>query len=441
MENGGKPGALAGKKIVVGVSGSIAAYKACELCSRLAKAGASVRVAMTAGAARFVQPLTFETLTQHPVYTGVFGDTKSYEMEHISWAKWADAVLIAPATADLLARMAAGMADDAVLSLVLSCSGPVIVAPAMNTQMLNHPATVENLARLRARGVQVIEPDSGMLACGDTGPGKLADPAHIVEVLPALMAHGSGVASPQPSLAVSSELVDSELPADDSLTGKTVLVTSGPTHEYLDPVRFLTNPSSGKMGSALAREAGRRGARVLFITGPVGPAGLPGGGAEIHKVTTAEQMHDAVMRLAPGADILVFAAAVSDFRVESAPAQKIKRTGNSLTLPLIENPDISQAVGATKRAGQITVGFAAETDNLEQNALGKMDKKKLDMIVANNVSNPRIGFERDVNAVTIYQRGRDPILVSERPKQEVAVEVFNAIAGLAAQASAESTAG
>lgn len=430
---------LEGRRIVVGVTGGIAAYKACDLCSQLARAGAQVRVAMTAAATRFVGPLTFETLTGHPVYTSVLDRPGSWEMEHISWAKWADVLLVAPASANTLAKMAAGLADDPVSTLCLSFEGPVVVAPAMNTVMLRHPATTSNLDVLRSRGVHVIGPAEGLLACGDTGAGKLATVDTIMAFLrdtPALWQGERpirGATRPQvpepPPVAVAPEAPVA--PRDSTLAGKTVLITSGPTHEFLDPVRFLTNPSSGKMGAALATEALRRGARVHLVSGPVPQAHLPGG-AEIHRVTTAEQMLSAVKSFADGVDIFVFCAAVSDFRVVNPPTQKIKRTGNSITLTLVENPDIAHAIGCHKKPGQLTIGFAAETDDLETHALGKMERKRLDAIVANDVANPRIGFESDSNEVTIYLRDGSRVFVPHADKSEVARRIFEVVVGLPA---------
>lgn len=457
------------KHVVLCVTGGIAAYKAAELCSQLRKAGAHVRVAMTESAKQFVAPLTFEALTQHHVYSAVLHDERSYEMEHISWAKWAEILLIAPASANIIAKLAHGLADDAVSTLALSFPGQTIVAPAMNTQMLAHPATAHNLELLRSRGVQIIEPATGMLACGDVGPGKLAGVDDILHAIQQMAAdiperpsqdvyrsveisappaehveHGEAANGDAPT-ATQRTAVQSAMQGlrsvefadrDDSLKGRTVLITSGPTHEYLDPVRFLTNPSSGKMGYALAREAARRGATVHFVTGPVAPSMLPTDCAKIHRVETAEQMLNKVRSLVEGVSIFVFAAAVSDFRVANPPEQKIKRTGNSMTLPLIENPDIAQAIGHIKQPTQLTVGFAAETNDMEANAVGKMNRKKLDAIVANDVANPRIGFDRDENEVTIYLRNGARVQVSRRPKSDVAREIFDCVISLFSEPAA-----
>jgi len=436
--------ALDGKRIILGVSGGIAAYRAAELCSLLRKQGAVVRVVMTQAAKQFIAPLTFETLTQQPVYTDVFEQPRAFEMEHISWAKWGDAFVVAPATANILAKMAAGIADDALTTLYLSFTGPVVVAPAMNTKMLEHPATQANLATLQQRGVRIVSPAVGRLACGDEGAGRLAEPQDIVRAVEDVLAGKPSAASPspaQPSSATAPEAAGeiaasgtrAEGKRDTSLAGRVVVITSGPTHEYIDPVRFITNPSSGKTGAALAREAARRGAEVHLVTGPVAAALLPVDCARIHKVTTAQQMLMAVEALAGRADIFIFAAAVSDFRVAKSVDSKIKRTGKSIMLPLVENPDIAQAIGAHKRPGQVTIGFAAETDDLEANALSKLARKRLDAIVANDVANPRIGFESDDNEVTIYLQNGEKRFISRRPKDEIAKAVLDVATQLLAQ--------
>lgn len=439
-------------RVVLAVTGGIAAYKAAELCSQLRKAGAEVRVAMTRSATRFVAPLTFETLTQYPVYLSIFAQPKSWEMEHISWAKWGDVLVVAPASANTIAKMANGIADDAVSTLYLSFRGRTLVAPAMNTAMLDHPATVHNLQVLRQRGVAIVEPQTGMLACGDEGAGKLAAVEEIVSRLREMdlsssadraqqvhdehaavgdNGHDSDALMQKPQTSVQAAirgLAGAEYAdRDDTLAGRVVLVTSGPTHEYLDPVRFLTNPSSGKMGAALAREAARRGATVHLVSGPVAASSLPSEAAKIHKVITAEQMLRTVRSLADEVNIFIFAAAVSDFRVANPPSQKIKRTGNTISLPLVENPDIAQAIGYAKRPGQVTIGFAAETSDLETNAVGKMQRKHLDAIVANNVADSRIGFDRDDNEVTVFLCDGQQVTISRRPKSEVARQIFEAI--------------
>lgn len=420
------------RKIIVGVSGGIAAYKAAELCSTLKKRGAMVRVVMTHHATQFVSPLTFETLVQWPVYVDMFAPPRAFEMEHISWAKWGELLVVAPATANILAKMTAGIADDALTTLYLSFEGQVLVVPAMNVRMWEHPATQANVATLRARGVHVLPPEAGPLACGDVGPGRLAATEAILAAIENILGEAP-LRAPRVAIEGQPPLENRAEPVtlrDDALAGKVVVITSGPTHEYLDPVRFITNPSSGKMGAALARAAAERGAEVHLVTGPVNPAVLPTNCCQIHKVTTAEQMLMAVDALAERANAFIFAAAVSDFRVHRRVEEKIKRTGNSLTLELVENPDIAQAIGTRKRADQVTIGFAAETTDLEKNALAKLARKRLDAIVANDVANPRIGFESDENEVTIYLQNGEKRFISRRSKDDVARAIVDLLVDL-----------
>jgi phosphopantothenoylcysteine decarboxylase/phosphopantothenate--cysteine ligase len=416
-------------KIVLGVTGGIASYKAADLCSKLVQAGAEVRVAFSTHAHEFVTPLVFEALSGHPVYRQVFGAAQSYQMEHISWARWADALVIAPATADMIARMAAGRADDAITTLHLAFAGTVFVAPSMNTVMLEHPATQANLKTLQERGVEVIAPGAGALACGEVGSGRMAEPADIMRALgyqvPEFNAAIS-IGAPRGS-SVNDAGAELSRAADDSLTGKTVLITSGPTREYLDPVRFISSPSSGRMGLALANEALRRGARVHFITGPVDENLLPQSGGdrcEIHRVQSARDMFQAVEEHRADSDMLIFAAAVGDFRPAQHINRKIKRSGNSITLPLVENPDISQAAGFSKRPGQVLIGFAAETDDHSDNARAKIAAKHLDAIVINDVANPEIGFNSAENEVTIVTAAGEETHVTKRSKTDVAFEIF-----------------
>ncbi|MGI8908639.1 MAG: bifunctional phosphopantothenoylcysteine decarboxylase/phosphopantothenate--cysteine ligase CoaBC [Candidatus Sumerlaeaceae bacterium] len=410
---------LKGTRIILGVSAGIAAYKAADLCSMLVHAGCEVRVAMSRHAHHFVGPVTFEALTQHSVYSRVLNQPHSFEMEHISWSKWADLLLIAPASADLIARMAAGIADDPITTTYLAFTGPVVLAPAMNSAMLQHPATQQNLAILRQRGVEVLPTDSGPLACGDEGPGRLAEAEQIISFLREFNVK----LEPRRSEAAVQQPVG---PRDNSLEGKAVLITSGPTREYIDPVRFISNPSSGRMGAALAREAHRRGAQVHLVTGPVDAPHKPDC-ATIHDVTTAEQMLAAVKKLAAEMDIFIFAAAVGDFRAGKYVPQKIKRTGNSITLPLVENPDIAQSIGYTKKQDQLTIGFAAETDELESNARIKMERKKLDLIVANDISSDDVGFQSEQNEVTIFFRDGHSVHIPRQDKSAVARSIFDVI--------------
>jgi phosphopantothenoylcysteine decarboxylase/phosphopantothenate--cysteine ligase len=372
---------LKGRRILLGVTGGIAAYKSAELCRLLMKAGAAVRVIMTHSATEFVPPLTFETLSGYPVYNDVFDRRHAWEVEHIAHARWADTLLVAPATANSLSKMALGLADDALSTTALAFNGTVIVAPAMNTAMWRHTAIVEHLALLRQRGTTVIEPTSGDLACGEKGAGRLADLDTIVEA----------VATAKPT---------------GPLAGKTVLITAGPTVEPIDPVRFLSNGSSGRMGYALAREAARRGAAVVLVSGPVAlepPAMLQ----EVVNVRTASQMHDAVMERLDDADYAVFSAAVADYTPIAPSKEKIKkRNGNNgMTLEMRRTPDIAAAAGKRRREGQILIGFAAETQDAEKQAVKKMRAKHCDdILVINTITPDNPAFGSTQNAVLLLSR-------------------------------------
>lgn len=372
---------LTDRKIVVIVAGGIAAYKSADLVSRLRKAGAQVRVVMTAAAREFVAPLTFESLSGYPVYEEVFQRPSSWEMEHISWARWADAAVVAPATANLLAKMALGLSDDAASTLLLAFTGPVWVAPAMNTAMLTHPATRENLATLQSRGVRIIESESGRLACGEVGAGRLAEPEAIV-------------------LALASGLRELAAKAQ-TLAGRRVLVTSGPTREMLDPIRFISNRSSGRMGTALAAEAAARGAEVTLVHGPMS-APIPAGVVSV-PVLGARQMLAEVQSCWADQDFAVFAAAVANYESAQADANKLKG-GETLTLELRRTPDIAAWCGANRGEGQVLVGFAAESQDLLAYAQGKLERKRLDYVCANAINQEGIGFEADANQVTILSR-------------------------------------
>ena len=372
---------LKGKDVVVGVTGGIAAYKACELVSRLVKEGASVYVVMTANATRFVAPLTFETLSNHPVVTDTFDRPQTWEVEHIALAKRAALFCVAPATANILAKMAHGIADDMLSTTLLATKAPVLVAPAMNTGMWTAPATQENLRLLKARGVHQVGPDAGRLACGDAGAGRMAEPAQIIEEIVNILSK----------------------PRD--LGGKKVLVTAGPTRERMDPVRYMTNDSSGKMGYAIAQAAQERGAEVTLVTGPV--ALTPPDGVTVKRIESTCQLYDTVTALAPEQDLVIQAAAPADYRFSHTSDQKMKKQGGSgLTLTLVENPDIAAAIGKDKKPGQIFVGFAAETENLIENAKSKLDKKNLDLVVANDVTQPGAGFNVDTNIAALITHER-----------------------------------
>src|SRR5262250_2736144 len=368
-------------KVALGVSGGIAAYKAAELVRLLQDRSIGVQVVMTSAAQEFVRPLTFAALSGEKVITGMFGSVESQAnvesaIEHIAIAQAIDALVVAPATADILAKFAQGIANDFLSTLYLATTAPVVVAPAMNVNMWNHTATQANLEILRQRGVKIVEPGSGYLACGMTGAGRLAENETIVAA------------------------VLEALGAAQDLAGETVLVTAGPTREKIDPVRYITNRSSGRMGYALAEAALRRGAHVLLVSGP--PTGLPPNAAEVTRVESAEEMRRAVLKLLPESSIVIKTAAVSDYRPKSAASEKIKRTG-PMTLDLEPTADILAELSRQKES-QIIVGFAAETQNALENARKKLAKKSLDAIVVNDVSREGIGFDSERNAVTIISR-------------------------------------
>lgn len=364
---------LTGKRIVVGVTGGIAAYKACDLVSRLKKRGAQVRVVLTEHACQFVQPLSFETLSGNPAYTDSFD--RKYEIGHVALAKWADLMLIAPATANCMAKMACGIADDLLSTTCLAVRCPVLVAPAMNSAMWRNPATQANLALLRSRGVRFVGPEAGHLACGDDDVGRMSEPEQIVEAVEAILN-----------------------PLRD-LEGLNVLVTAGPTVERIDPVRYITNRSTGKMGYALAEAARDRGANVTLISGPTrltAPEGV-----EFVRIESSAQLCAAVLERGEKADVVIQAAAPADFRPKNVADRKIKKTGENMTLELEATTDIAAELGRRKQPGQILVAFAAETNDVMDNARGKLIKKNADLIVANDVSRSDAGFGVDTNVITL----------------------------------------
>ena len=364
---------LTGKKIVVGVTGGIAAYKACDLVSRLKKRGAQVRVVLTEHACQFVQPLSFETLSGNPAYTDSFD--RKYEIGHVALAKWADLLLIAPATANCMAKMACGIADDLLSTTCLAVRCPVLVAPAMNSAMWRNPATQANLELLRSRGVHFVGPEAGHLACGDDDVGRMSEPEQIVEAVDAILN-----------------------PLRD-LEGMKVLVTAGPTVERIDPVRYITNRSTGKMGYALAEAARDRGANVTLISGPT-QLTAPQGVEFVH-IESSAQLCAAVLERGAMADVVIQAAAPADFRPKSVAERKIKKTGESMTLELEATTDIAAELGKRKQPGQILVAFAAETNDVMDNARGKLAKKNADLVVANDVSRSDTGFGVDTNVITL----------------------------------------
>jgi len=396
-------------KVALGVTGGIAAYKAAELVRLLQDRGVRVQVVMTRAAQEFVRPLTFAALSGEKVITELFGagaeePNIDSAVEHIAVAQAIDALVVAPATADVIAKFAHGEANDFLTTLFLATTAPVVVAPAMNVNMWENAATQANLETLRARGVRVVEPDSGYLACGMVGPGRLAANETILAA------------------------VLEALGANQDLAGETVLVTAGPTREPIDPVRYIGNRSSGKMGYAVAEAALRRGAKVILISGPT--ALKPPSAAEFVPVKTAREMHDAVMAALERSTIVIKTAAVADFSVRHAEKQKIKRKG-PITLDLEPTPDILAEIGA-KKGSRIVVGFAAETNDALANARKKLESKSLDAIVLNDVSRPGIGFDSERNAVTILTRS-GPQDVPEMSKWEVAHRVLDAVVKIKAE--------
>jgi len=363
-------------KVLLGISGGIAAYKAPELVRRLRDTGADVRVVMTEAARSFISPLTLQAVSGNEVRCDLFDPAAEAGMGHIELARWADLVLVAPATADLMARLAVGLADDLLTTLVLATTAPLVLAPAMNHRMWLHPATRENLARLRGRGVRILGPDEGDQACGEWGPGRMSEPAEIIDAL---------------ALRQSTELA-----------GRRVLITAGPTREALDPVRYIGNRSSGRMGYALAASLAARGADLVLVSGPGTLTAPPG--VELVRVESALEMETAVMERVAGCDIFVGAAAVADYRPQTPAQEKIKKSQAELTLRLVKNPDILAQVAALAQ-GPFTVGFAAETQNLEAQALAKLQAKGLDMIAANLVGGETGGFDRAENALLVLWPG------------------------------------
>jgi phosphopantothenoylcysteine decarboxylase/phosphopantothenate--cysteine ligase len=399
-------------KIALGVTGGVAAYKAAELVRRLQDEGLDVQVVMTRAAQEFIAPLTFAALTGKKVITEMFGADSAAPanlesaIEHMAVAQRIDLLLVAPATADILSKFAHGSADDFLSTLYIATKAAIIVAPAMNVNMWEHPATQDNLAALRARGVHVVDPDEGYLACGMTGSGRLAATESIVRKVCDV-------------LGLRKDLAD-----------ETVLITAGPTRENLDPVRFLTNRSSGKMGYALAEAAVRRGARTILVSGPVeldAPAGV-----DWVPVRSTEEMRSAVMARAPEATILIMAAAVADYRPAAVHANKIKRSEGRITLDLEPTADILAEVGRAK-GKSLLIGFAAETDRLVENARDKLQRKGADMIVANDVTQEGAGFDTDTNIVTLVLRGGRDIPLPKMTKREVADKILDQALALRAK--------
>ena len=392
---------LKDKNVILGVTGGIAAYKSVDLASRLRKAGANVHVIMTTGAQNFVTPLTFREITGNPVTTTMWGEVTNHNVEHIALANLADLVIVAPATANFIAKCAMGMADDMLTTTLLATKAPIFFAPAMNSNMYENQLTQKNIDVLIESGWNFIPPESGHLACGTDGVGRMPEPADIVDFVHFTMAFAA------------------------DMLGIKVLVTAAGTYEPIDPVRYIGNRSSGKMGYAIAEAAKKRGAEVILVSGP--SALTPPDGVEFIGVESAAEMRDAVMEHFSEADMIIKAAAVADYRVRNASDQKIKKNDEELTLVLEKNPDILKELGEKKRTGQILVGFAAETQNLLEYARAKLEKKNLDMIVANDVSRKDAGFNTDTNVVKLLYRNGTIEELPIMTKQKLADELLNRV--------------
>jgi phosphopantothenoylcysteine decarboxylase/phosphopantothenate--cysteine ligase len=399
--------AITGKTVVLGITGGIAAYKAADLVSRLMKLGIKVHVIMTEHACEFITPLTLQTLSQNQVAVDTFAAPQVFEVEHISLAKKADVLLIAPATANIIAKLAIGLADDMLTTTALATQAPLLLAPAMNTVMWQHPATQKNLETLVSRGAKTIGPDGGMLACGDVGAGRMSEPVDIVNAVLALFEQ------------------------KQDLAGKCVLVTAGPTREDLDPVRFLANRSSGKMGYAIAKAALDRGAEVTLVSGPVSIQASSG--VNLVKVTSTQDLYDTMQSLAPEQDIIIQAAAPADYKARAVSDQKIKKQPDGgLTLDLVQTQDVAKAIGENKKPGQVFVGFAAETEKGEENARKKLSSKKLDMIALNDVTQKGAGFDVDTNVLTLISESRTlelPLMSKEDAADKLLDEVMKFMPG------------
>src|SRR5262245_46789191 len=404
MGQSGSEISIPNKRIALGVCGGIAAYKAVEVLRGLQQAGWEVRVAMTKRACEFIQPLTFRAISGHHVVVDDYAPDNPDPIAHITFSQTIDLLIVAPATANMIAKFAQGIADDFISSTYLAASAPVVVAPAMNTKMWQHPATVRNIERLRQDGVYIIEPDAGEMACGTFGPGRLSEPERIV-----------------------SEAL-SVIGRSQDLSGERVLITVGATREAIDPVRFISNRSSGRMGFALAEAALERGADVTIVSGVTTAA--PPTKAKILKVETAQEMINAVDQEISGKSVFIASAAVVDYRPVQAANQKIKKKEENLTLSLEKTPDILTHVSNHRQDGMLVIGFAAETENVLDNAREKLRAKNVDMIVANDVSRSDAGFDRQTNAITILTRNQDALELPLMSKREAAERILNAIIDL-----------
>ncbi len=392
---------LKGKKVLLCVSGGIAVYKACALTSKLTQAGANVKVVLTEGATKFVTPLTFQALSRETVYTDVFEEKEATKITHIDIADWADIVIVAPATANIIGKAANGIADDLVSTMLLATTAPIFIAPAMNVHMYEHPAVKENMKTLKERGYHFLEPDEGYLACGYVGKGRLMEPEDIIMHLDMYFR-----------------------PIDSNINGKTVLITAGPTQEKIDPVRYFTNRSSGKMGYAIAREASKRGAKVILISGPTNlekPDNV-----EFVPVISAAQMYKKVIERYEEVDVVVKSAAVADYRPKNIHDQKVKKQPSDWAVEMERTTDILQTLG-DKKTKQLLVGFAAESENVDEYAKEKLKRKNLDMIVANSIVQAGAGFQGDTNIVTIYKKDGTSKALPLMSKQEVSANLLNEI--------------
>jgi len=399
---------LFNRNVLLGVSGGIAAYKSAELVRQLQDRGATVRVIMTRGAQEFITPLTLQALSGHAVYTELLDEEAERGMGHIELARWADLLLVAPATADLIARLAGGRADDLLTTVALATPAPILLAPAMNQQMWRDPATIANIELLSQRGIQLVGPAEGEQACGDVGPGRMEQPNAIADRAESLFPR-------------------------EQLAGRRVVITAGPTREALDPVRYISNHSSGKMGYALARAAAEAGATTTLVSGPVALETPPY--VERRNVTSAMEMAAACEELAPECDIFIACAAVADYRPQDSQPQKIKKGDQTMTLSMVRNPDIVAGIAAREN-GPFTVGFAAETNDLIDYARGKLANKGLDLVVANDVSDTAIGFNSEENAVTLVWRDGEHAL-AQASKGTIARHIIDHIAAMLAESSPE----
>ncbi|WHX42223.1 bifunctional phosphopantothenoylcysteine decarboxylase/phosphopantothenate--cysteine ligase CoaBC [Mesobacillus sp. AQ2] len=392
---------LNGKKILLCVTGGIAVYKGAALTSKLTQAGAEVKVILSESAAKFVTPLTFQALSRSEVYTDTFDEKNPENIAHIHLADWADLIIVAPATANIIGKLANGIADNMISTTLLAATAPVWIAPAMNVHMYQHPAVTKNMETLRSFGYEFIEPGEGYLACGYTGKGRLEEPETIVERASQFFKTESG-----------------------ELSGKTVLITAGPTREKIDPVRFLTNHSTGKMGYAIAGEAVKMGAKVILVSGPVSL--IPPKGAELIKVESAEEMYNAALENFAETDVLIGTAAVADYRPKYTFEEKMKKKEGDQALELERTQDILFELGQRK-AAQVIVGFAAETNDIEKHAMGKLTRKNADMIVANDVKQAGAGFGADTNIVTMYKKDGSKNELPLMAKTEVARRILSEV--------------